>query len=80
MRSDRPDTYFADFSLMGLHEAGQRGSLPPGYLKAYLENQRQAHVRAERLISLSLGSKNAAPCLRSPASAPRQKCPPRKNP
>ncbi|MNS06322.1 hypothetical protein D3C72_377440 [compost metagenome] len=72
MPSDRPDTYFGNFSLMGLHRAGQRGSLPPGYLKEYLENQRQAHVCAERLISLSLGAKNAAHCLRSPLSGPRQ--------
>jgi hypothetical protein len=72
MPSDRPDTYFANFSLLGIHAAGQRGSLPPGYLKAYLENQRQAHGRAERLIALALRLKIAAPCLRSPVSGPRR--------
>lgn len=72
MRSDGPDTNVANFSLIAVHEAGQRGSLPPGYLEAYLENQRRAHVRAERLIALSLGLKIAAHRSHPPAFMPRR--------
>lgn len=69
MPSDRPDTYSADFSLFGLQKACQHGSLPLGYLKAYLEHQRLSHSRAAHLISLQLAVKVAAPSLPSHASA-----------
>lgn len=35
------------FSLFSLHQAGRRGTLPPGYLLAFIENQRKIHRAAE---------------------------------
>lgn len=49
------------FSLLNLNEAGRHGSLPPGFLSAYIEGQREAHRRARQQLCCAVAQNEPTP-------------------